>query len=482
MKHLREYKKTVLTYIGLAVVIFVLSAYNYLPRVYAADTTSYSLEYNSQTNTFSYGNSTTNIAGDVGLYYKNTKGVINAVYRTYNSELPAKTCSDVCVEDTVTYGIIKGMETDSGKVESIRFRMVDNKVEIIDRSVIEYARIPAQENEINPFIALTTDEELWLKNPVDVSPTPTRVPSATPSPTVLPTKAVTPSATPSPSPTPNINPPATCKEGLSWINGAAGAMQGKQKNGLVVPSSRSNLSYAYGEPDSLFYSIGMNGWVVFTFNGDVNNVPGADISIYEVTYGRSSAIEEYARVEVSMDGKEWYALSTHARSKVNSVGINYMDFDETGLSKIRYIRMTDIPNPAENQGYADGMDINAIQGTSQSCPPPTVSPTPTVTATPTPVQEAKIEGVDMISKSCYVGSLICNPIVSLQGTNLQNVTDIRAVKLGLEIPGVFFANDTGTGITIGFPGLTINTTYSLRITFASGKSIDVPAAFDTIMP
>jgi hypothetical protein len=109
-----------------------------------------------------------------------------------------------------------------------------------------------------------------------------------------------------PSPTPaNPVPPPACSPGTGYINETVAVNQTTQLNGLPVPAYRSNTSYAYGLPDPLYFTLGVNGSVTYKFAGVVNNIAGIDFSIYEETLGRSTYPEERATVEVSADTSQW---------------------------------------------------------------------------------------------------------------------------------------------------------------------------------
>lgn len=246
-----------------------------------------------------------------------------------------------------------------------------------------------------------TDEVSPSLSPIS---TPTPSETVTPSVTSIPSATVTvqntavPSNTLTPSPTPAspVAPPA-CVNGVGYVNETVAISQGTQLNGMLVPLYRSDTSYGYGPADNIYYTLGKNGSVTYKFAGEVKNINGWDFLIFESSIGRSTYPTETAKVEVSDDNTLWVTLSTLATSRFNGSGVTNIDIAGTGLSKVRYVRLTDIWNPANLNLEADGFDVNAIQARSLDCTglptatpaispsvTPTNSPTPSPTATNTP--------------------------------------------------------------------------------------------------
>lgn len=417
----------------------------------------------------------------VALYYKNSTGKINAVFGSNQTALPAKTCSgEECVNDIVTYGVMKVFIPLDKTVSATRFKIENGEAVILREAFATNITSTVLTAHDNPVLQLSAIDDAWLKNPTETTPTVTLTPTQTQTATVTvsPTKTVTPTPTSSPAPT---TAPAACTDGISWVSNSPSRLQGKQRSGLPVEAGRSLSSNAFGEADNLFYSLGVTGWITFKFNGNINNVPGADLSIYEVTHNdRFLYLEEYARVEVSQDGLNWYGLSKHASSKVNALGISYMDFQETGLQTIQYVRLTNIDNVLDRVSQSDGFDLNAIQATSQSCPVVT-TPTPTPTNAPSPqlTPPATIDNVLMITTGCYLGSDLCYPIVVLLGTNLGNANQVRASWVGNEREGMFFSDELGIEITAGFQELPVNQTFDIVVNFNDGSTLRKVNAFST---
>ena len=140
-----------------------------------------------------------------------------------------------------------------------------------------------------------------------------------------------------------------------------------------MPFERSNPFTMVGAADNVFYTLGLHGVVTVIFERPIKNVVGNDFTIYEFTFGHLTYPEEDAKVEVSQDAISWFTVPGIARSNINALGLNSMDFASTGLNTIQYIRVTDQTNYALNTvdgilgGNADAFDIDAFQGTKQSC-------------------------------------------------------------------------------------------------------------------
>lgn len=198
-----------------------------------------------------------------------------------------------------------------------------------------------------------------------ITPTPTASP--TPTSTLTPTVSPTATLTPSPTPAAPVTPLA-CVEGTGYLTEYVSGTQGKQQNLLPVPAYRSLPSYGFNAPDGVYYTLGLGGTATYKFAGQIQNVAGADFSMYEETLGRMTYPIESTTVQVSQDGVTWFPLSTVATSRAASLGITAVDFNETGLPWIQYVRMQDTTAATPTIFEADGYDLNAIVAVSQTCP------------------------------------------------------------------------------------------------------------------
>lgn len=252
---------------------------------------------------------------------------------------------------------------------------------------------------------------------VSPSNTPTTPIPATPiPPTSVPT--TTPSLTPSPTPATPVK-VETCTPTTGWASQLISVTRGRQLNNALVPLYRGHTSYGFGEADSIYYSLGLGGSITYGFNSRVLNGEGDDITIYEVTQGRSTYPIESATVEVSGNGITWFPFPKKATSRDSGLGTSSFDLSELNLQAIIYVRITDIPNLSNPHLDSDGFDINAVSVASQTCnvlptrpntptasitptrtPTPSVSPTPSLSVTPsvTPNPQAISVSIDFTTQ------------------------------------------------------------------------------------
>ncbi len=183
-----------------------------------------------------------------------------------------------------------------------------------------------------------------------------------------------------------------CVPEAGWATELEYLVQGDKKNGSPVAANRSNGEDALGEPDwseggqTGFVSLGFGGKIKVAFDGPVLDADGDDISIHEATNGDYPL--ESAEVAVSQDGDNWFVLSEEARNDKDEggAGVTLLDFSETGLDWILYVRVTDTSNPDLHNPDADGFDLDAVDVTLVGCDTPDPDPDPD----PTP--QCEIEG------------------------------------------------------------------------------------------
>lgn len=189
----------------------------------------------------------------------------------------------------------------------------------------------------------------------------------------------TPIPTNTPTPTPTLTPTPTipqCVEGPTWAGEIQAASQGIRKNNTPVLVERSNPENVTGSPDGQFFSLGKNGVLIARFDYPVVNVAGKmDISIHEITNGRTTYPEELAKVEGSLDAQTWYLLGT-ASNKANTtgdpsgqggIGVSLFDLETVNLPAANYIRITEVSNWDPLEATADGFDLDAIDATYGLC-------------------------------------------------------------------------------------------------------------------
>lgn len=165
-----------------------------------------------------------------------------------------------------------------------------------------------------------------------------------------------------------------CVEGPTWADSVVSSDQGTRKNGSAVLPLRTNPDNVLGEPDGNgaagtgFFSLGVDGTITVEFDHYIENVVGDDLSFHEITNGRTTYPEELADVEVSQDGVYWEYIGT-VSSKA-AAGVDYLDFDSTGWSWIKFVRITDVTDFGPHSADADGYDIDAIDATNGLCKEP----------------------------------------------------------------------------------------------------------------
>ena len=162
------------------------------------------------------------------------------------------------------------------------------------------------------------------------------------------------------------------KFGVGYTNFVYDSDQGTTKSGGAILPARVNPNNAVGLPDwppgtgDNFFSLGVNGWIILAFNNPVKDGPGDDLSFHEATNGRPGYPLESALVEVSLDGVNWYSLG-NVGSEPAGDGVEYKDFSSTGLSYVKYVRLTDNTNYGPHVSDADGYDLDAVDGVYAVC-------------------------------------------------------------------------------------------------------------------
>lgn len=164
-----------------------------------------------------------------------------------------------------------------------------------------------------------------------------------------------------------------CLPGQQYADTAGLFDQGKTKLGAIISAARSNPASVLGAPQTTGLAIDpspANGTFVslgfgvntaatrslilnFTDNLIVDGA-GADVRIYEVTGGTYP--DEHIKVEASQNGIAWTVISA------DSVRDADVDLNGSGLTWAKYIRVTDLNNPALfSDSVADGYDVDAVE-------------------------------------------------------------------------------------------------------------------------
>ncbi|MGB3775333.1 MAG: T9SS type A sorting domain-containing protein, partial [Leeuwenhoekiella sp.] len=150
---------------------------------------------------------------------------------------------------------------------------------------------------------------------------------------------------------------------LCFGESVANYAPGSKKDGSALPASRSNPERALGMPmenDNYNYvSLGFGGSIVIELGCEVMDMDGNDLLIVETGFNDlgqpCETYPEKAMIEASLDGETWSVIGT---------GIcrdGEVDLADGGLSSARFIRVTDMSNPADfTDGAADGYDLDGI--------------------------------------------------------------------------------------------------------------------------
>ncbi len=154
----------------------------------------------------------------------------------------------------------------------------------------------------------------------------------------------------------------SCTE--AWADGSQDVNQAKRKDGTAVLATRSNPSQALiaqtsgAQFDSVvtegtFFSLGFGGNITLSFTNPVFNIPGPDLTIFEVT-GGTSYPEERVSVEAKLNSGDGWTLLAPSLLRDAS-------FDLGILSSAKYFRITDISNSALFESTADGYDLDGLK-------------------------------------------------------------------------------------------------------------------------
>jgi hypothetical protein len=165
-------------------------------------------------------------------------------------------------------------------------------------------------------------------------------------------------------------------------NAVAAISQGLRNNGSAVLASRSIQSKMLGAPQASdvatsaannnFLSLGYTGTTTLSFPYTIINVAGADVQIYETTFGdnasRSCAnYPEKARFEGSIDGVTFFDLE--AEVTADDAGAVLCRDGKLNIPAayggINFIKITDVTVLGTVPGASDGYDVDGILGLNQ---------------------------------------------------------------------------------------------------------------------
>jgi hypothetical protein len=158
--------------------------------------------------------------------------------------------------------------------------------------------------------------------------------------------------------------------------------QGLQNNGTPVPASRSIQSKMLGAPQASdvttsaannnFLSLGYNGTTTLKFPYTIFNVSGADLQVFETTFGDNasrpcSSYPEKARFQGSIDGSTFFDLD--AEVTADDAGAILCRDGKLNIPAayggINFIKITDLTVIGTVPGLSDGYDVDGIVGLNQ---------------------------------------------------------------------------------------------------------------------
>jgi len=119
-------------------------------------------------------------------------------------------------------------------------------------------------------------------------------------------------------------------------------------------NNKTQPRFTLGPPDSRFFSLGRNGYVVLDMGAQtpIVDIPGNDFVVYEADDGLTEGY--YVFVSNGWDGP-WQRCDSAG-------GTAFFDLTGTGLSEARYVRITD--DADFTTGQHAGFDLDAVQSFS----------------------------------------------------------------------------------------------------------------------
>lgn len=164
-----------------------------------------------------------------------------------------------------------------------------------------------------------------------------------------------------------------CEDGPDWLDNPYWAHPGKKKDGSdITDPNRTNPNVVLGEPDwtsggiTGFYSLGFGGFFIVDFYNYVLDVDGVDLTIHEATNGNYPL--EQAEVWVSQTGGDWKYVGLADNTAPDRV--TSLDFSNTGLPWIQFVKLVDVSDPDLHNNDADGFDLDAVGATMAVCSEP----------------------------------------------------------------------------------------------------------------
>lgn len=151
--------------------------------------------------------------------------------------------------------------------------------------------------------------------------------------------------------------------------------QGAKWDGLTpVSAERSILSNALGMPEMSdattpesevnFFTLGFGGFVTYEFENGIANGPGADVRVYETTFGNSSTdnlpnscarYKERIQGFASQDGCNYWYIGEGCQNTDFDLGYGGAPF-----TWAKYIKLVDVSDRADFNNGDDGYDVDGI--------------------------------------------------------------------------------------------------------------------------
>ena len=137
--------------------------------------------------------------------------------------------------------------------------------------------------------------------------------------------------------------------------------QGLKKDGTPVEAARSNAFNSLHQPQGNdqgynFFSLGMGGWAIYSFEFAIFDEPGYDLTVVETSWGSPSCGRwpERAMVEASynIEGPYFYIGELCLDGS--------LDLEGTGMNGFHYVRITDRTPSTGFSADADGYDVDGL--------------------------------------------------------------------------------------------------------------------------
>jgi hypothetical protein len=144
--------------------------------------------------------------------------------------------------------------------------------------------------------------------------------------------------------------------------------QGLRNDGLPVEAARSNATNSLLAPQNVdqgynFFSLGIGGWAIYSFEFAIFDKPGIDLTIVETSWGSPSCSRWPERVTVeganSPAGPYFYLGQICLDGSI--------DISGSGIDGFHYVRLTDRSPSTAFNGDGDGYDVDGLIATQQ-CP------------------------------------------------------------------------------------------------------------------